>query len=473
MRTPTHPFARLALFLSATCVVSGLATAQTGPFANHEVLVRSPGISGLETIYRIDPVAGVGVPLIEELFPNYSGPGWMNYDPSRDAILAFTSWSPTGLFDPRLLAISEDGSVLDLGFKSTSERITAITPVGDGRVYCNKPSGLHLLDVTNTLVPVLDHLGQPVTDLLDHLHYHAPTNSLIGVTAQNTAAPCYEFRHVAVQRLPLTPNGKQLSGPITCTNYDINASGWPIGIDPLPGGFLLVSVTGVSPFADEVFLRVNPFTLTISLWGESTLNDINGGIWSVPLQRVIVIDDVSNEFRTFTPGQSDGGSFLPVNVPLGDSTTGVSSTNTMFDIELVPGACGGSSIAFGERLAGSGGVEPKLSVNGCPTIGGNVTFVVAEALGGTAGILAIGAATAPFPLVGGTFYVAPPFLAQLPLGVGGVPGVAGDGAAVLPLPTPANGNLVGIPFFAQAGLADGAAPSGFALTNAVKFTLGN
>lgn len=458
----------LACALLLTAAATSTTAAQTGDFADGELLMRTPAVPG--EIYRIDPVSGTSTLLWNDVYP-YTFPGTFAFDPSRDAVLAYAGWGPTGYFFPRLFAVSQDGSVLDLGFDDMNVQV--ITPVGDGRVYCNTPDGLHLIDATNVMAPVPDGNGVPVDLTLDHLYYHAPTNSLIGLSTLNPESPCSDFQHLSVHRLPLTPNGRALSGPITCTKQFVGASAFAIGIDPLPGGDLLVGLTGVQPGSDDVFFRVDPFTLGVSLWSESTLDDIDGAVWSDDLSRVIVYDDKVNEFRSFFQNQGGDGSPLSIPGPFGDGTTGLSPYARLIDVELGAGACSGSSIAYGDRLAGTGGVEPRLGVDGCPTIGGQITFFVADGVGQTGGVLAIGAATAEFPLFGGNFYVLPPFLVQIPVVTGGTAGVAGSGGAVLPLPTPANGNLVGLSFYAQVGLSDPGAPQGFSFTNAVKFVLGN
>ncbi len=469
-------FRTLLLATALVLVSPPEADAQTGPFSHDEMLVATvPFGDSFQTLFRIDPATGLGAPLVTDIFPNYSGADWMEYDAYRDAVVAFFAWEPTGVFQPRLFAISADGSMLDLGFSSPADRITGLAPTGDGRIYLYKKlTGLHVLDAMNVLHPVLDHNGVHFDMLFDQVHYDAASNSLIAASSQTQQqSPCFEAGHVVVHRLPLTPNGMALSGPITCSKFDVNAAAYSMGLDPLPNGDLLWTLAGSSNIGDELMLRVSLPSLSLSVWGLTSLYAMDGGVWNDALGRVILLDDISNELRAFFAGQTGGGSSLPVNVPVGTGSTGNSTTNIMADIELSPTACTGSVVAFGERLEGTGGFEPKLGVAGCPTIAGNVTFVVSEALGQTGGMLAIGADTAAFPLIGGTFYVLPPFLVQLPLVMGGAAGVAGDGASVLPLPTPPNGNLVGVPFYAQAGLADAGAVSGFSLTNAVKFTLGN
>ncbi len=461
----------------AFTLVGGLgASAQTGPYSHDElfVLTTPPGQS-LHTLYRINPATGVGVPFVDSILPSYSDGDWIDFDAYRDAMVGFFAWEPLGVFQPRLFAISEDGELTDLGFNSQTDKITGIAPTGDGRIYLQKKaSGLHVLDAFNVLHPVLDHNGVQFDLLFDQVHYDAASNSLIGASAfTQPASPCFEAGHFVVHRLPLTPNGLAMSGPISCNKYDVNAGAWVMGLDPFPNGDLLLTLAGSSNITDDLMYRVSLPSLAISLWSATSLYALDGGVWNDTLARAILLDDISNELRTFSAGQTGPGVTLPVNVPVGDGTTGNSARNSMVDIEVSSAACTGSVIAFGERLEGTGGVEPKLGVVGCPVIAGSITFVVADALGQAGGILAMSAGTAPFPLVGGTFYVLPPFLVQLPLVTGGTQGVAGDGAALLPLPTPANGNLVGVPFYAQAGIADAGAVSGFSLTNAVKFTLGN
>ncbi len=449
------------------------AAAQSGPlpFFDGELLVRGPGaVSGYEALYRIDPAAGHGELLIDSLYPNYSKAGWMAYDPFRDLVLAYTAYQPLGVFSPRLYGIGADGSLASLGFDG--EKLAALTPLGDGRVYCTRDQKPYLLDAGDNLLPLLDAGGLPVDLSLDHLAYDAASNSLIGVTTSIATSPCYAPFHLAVHRLPLDAAGTKLAGPVACSSFDINAAAYAVGLDPLPGGDLLVSLTGVSPLSDLVLLRVEPDTLNVTVWSVSTLNDLNGGVWSPKLARAVVLDDTANVLRTFIEGQGGTGTLLTVDVPVGDGSTGVSPTNTMTDVDLLGAACGGLAQTFGAGLAGKGGFVPSLGASLCPTLGSPLKLAAADGVGGGLGLVVIATATAPYPLFGGTGYVLPPFVAQLPLVLGGSAGLAGAGGAVLSIPTPSTPSLLGVPFYAQAGILDAAAAQGVSFTKALELRLG-
>jgi len=159
-------------------------------------------------------------------------------------------------------------------------------------------------------------------------------------------------------------------------------------------------------------------------------------------------------------------------VPVGDGTTGVSTGNTFADVELLGSACAGFALAFGEGLAGKGGFVPALSVSTCPTLGAPLKLVVSEGVGAGAGLIAIAGSTAPYPLLGGTGYLLPPFFAQLPLALGGIAGQAGQGSVILSIPTPSTPSLLGVSFHAQGGVLDAAAAAGVALTQALELQLG-
>lgn len=469
--TPVHTLhVPGALLLAA--VLAGPAAAQAGPFADGELLVRGPSPTdpGYDALYRIDPLAGHGELALDLLYPGYSKAGWIAYDPFRDMLLAYTAYKPLGPFSPKLYGIGPDASLTNLGFDG--EILGALTPLGDGRVYCTRNLKPALIDAGDNLQPLLDAGGLPLDMHLDYLAYDAPTNSLIGVTTSEMTSPCFAFKHLAVHRLPLNAAGTQLSGPVTCTGYDYGAVSYVVGLDPLPGGDLLVALTGVSPSSDQVLLRIDPATLGVSLWSLSTLNDVNGGVWSPGLDRAVVLDDAANLLRTFSEGQGGTGTTLPVDVPVGDGSTGVSTGNTFTDVELFGSSCSGFALSFGQGLAGKGGFVPALSASVCPTLGAPLKLVVGGGVGAGIGLIAIAGGTASYPFFGGTGYLLPPFFAQLPFVLSASAGLAGAGGVILSIPTPSSPALIGVPFYVQGGILDSAAAAGVALTQALELQLG-
>ena len=90
---------RLALSAFAALTLApfaSVAAAQTGPFADGELLVyaRDPATDE-RVLWRIDPVTGQAGDLLRN---TYSAPavGWVAYDPWRDGVLAYISWLPAG-----------------------------------------------------------------------------------------------------------------------------------------------------------------------------------------------------------------------------------------------------------------------------------------------------------------------------------------------------------------------------------------
>jgi hypothetical protein len=230
-----------------------------------------------ETLWRIDLQSGQAAALVSEITASYSKSGWLAYDPWRDGVLAYFAWQPVAAFLPRLWLLRAGENPVDLGFASQSELITDLAPVGDGRVYLRRGGELHLLDAANALHPVLDALGQPGTNQVEHLIYHAPTNSLIGSVSTQIANPCSGFHVLTLHRLPLTPDGTALPGPPVCTSYFFDSAGFPMGFDELPdGGLLLIVANNGSPQADEL-LRVDPFTLAATSWADPVGGSLDGG----------------------------------------------------------------------------------------------------------------------------------------------------------------------------------------------------
>jgi len=471
---PTRTPRRTAASLSALLLLAGAAAAQTGPFRDGELLVigPDPNSSSLTSLYRIDAEAGDGEPLLERMFNAYDEPGGFAYDPYRDAILYYGSHEDTGLFLPRLFRIEANGDLTDLGFDSTS--LGSFAPVGDGRVYMRQNGTLSLFDAADQLAPVLDANGQPITLELEHLVYDADSNSLIGVAPHYSSNPCdvSGTAEITFHALPLNAVGTQLSGPIQCTDFQTIAGLHVVGLDPVSEGGYVATVAGGQHSPDRVLVRLDPATMTTSIFASMSYGDVNGGVWCPRIQRFVVLDDVANELRTYAEGDSGSGQPLPVDVVIGDSTTGVSSENTLADVELLGSGCAGLAYEFGVGLAGSGGFVPRLRAGSCPTIDTTVQMRVEGGVGGGFGILLGGQATFTYSVLGGTGYVLPPFELQLPVVLGGTAGAPGQGSGVVPIAVPNEVNLLGRSFYFQAGILDQGAPANVSLTQALEVNLG-
>jgi hypothetical protein len=133
----------------------------------------------------------------------------------------------------------------------------------------------------------------------------------------------------------------------------------------------------------------------------------------------------------------------------------------------------GNGQPFGTGLAGTGGFAPNLHAAGCPRIGSVLGLQLWNLLGQSVGTVAISTASAAFPIFGGTGYLLPPFVLQLPYAADGSAGAGGAGSASVFQFVSANPALIGLPLYAQAGGFDPGAPQSVALSNGLELTLGS
>jgi hypothetical protein len=164
----------------AGLLLASAGMAQTGPFADGELIVRSRTLATNQVdLYRVNAATGHGVLLASDLYTGYTGFDWLAYDSYRDGVLAYTSKHPLWA-SPKLMLFRANGQETDLGFQS--EILTCLAPTGDGRVYLRKAGVLHVLSAANQLAPVIDtSTGQPYNLPLEALIYDPGTQTLIGV----------------------------------------------------------------------------------------------------------------------------------------------------------------------------------------------------------------------------------------------------------------------------------------------------
>jgi hypothetical protein len=461
---------RLALLVLVAASLAHAPAAQVGPFADGELLVHARhAVTNEYTLWRIDPATGQSGLLVTNLnAPSESG--WIAYDRWRAGVLAYIPWKPGAFFLTRLWLIRADGSMTELGY--TDAKLSDLAPVGDGRVYLRRDGELSLLDAANQIHPVLDAAGQPVTAPVEHLVYHAPSNALIGAMKAQSASPCSGLWHVTAHRLPLTPDGTALAGPIECSSWDFASNSWPVGIDPLPDGGLLLTLTGGHAGIDEALMRIDPVTLALTPWAVPDAFNLDGGAWLPALQRAVVLDDKDNVLRAFQQGESGAGTILPVDVAVGDIYTGHSSTEKLTDVDVAAPTCPGTVAAFGQGLAGAGGVVPFLGAGGCPEVGAPLPLTLGSGLGQATAFLGLSLGTASYPLLGGTGYLLPPLVVSGTLALDGAVTLPAVGWAEVVLPVPNDPALIGTAVYGQAAVLDAAAPAGVALTPGLQLTFG-
>jgi hypothetical protein len=124
---------------------------------------------------------------------------------------------------------------------------------------------------------------------------------------------------------------------------------------------------------------------------------------------------------------------------------------------------------FGQATAGAGGIPPRIGLQGCPRIAGDLRILTEHVAGGARGTLVIGAHLVAGALRGGILYPSQEF--RLFHRADGAPGVPGAGTASLQLAMPSDPALTGLQFYAQALYLDAGAPQGVAFTRALRLTL--
>jgi len=457
------------------------ATAQTGPWTDGEILVRSQvQLTGQSAIFRVIPESGATALLTTT---QYWG-GWAGllvFDSYRGGVLSNMSMAPDNPQVYRLWLVSHDGTSTAMpGFTGS---LKALATAGDGRVFFIRymgsgqgPMTIEYFDANNVIQTLKQSDGvTPFQADVEHLLYDAPSNALIGSSSAGWAATsCSVPAGGSLYRIPLSADGLRVDAPMTCTSVPTTLlyAGEIMGLDHLPNGNVLVTTaSGWNGSPQDRLLSLNPVTLALASWAMPLQYDVNGGIWSARLGKAIVHAHSGsawwepNGLRAFSAGQNNYGTHIPTSLPLpiGD---GYSPVESMAEVDVNGPACDGFQIPYGAGLAGNGGFVPLLGAIGCPDIGEIFTLSINAVVGAAPGILFVGLAPGAVPFKGGTFHLASVLL-QFPITVGGTPGVANAGSLGLPalLSDPI---LAGVSIYLQAGFLDGAAIQGVSLTNGLR-----
>ncbi|MBK9386228.1 MAG: hypothetical protein IPN34_15555 [Planctomycetes bacterium] len=256
-----------------------------------------------------------------------------------------------------------------------------------------------------------------------------------------------------------------------CTSIsDLLANEEIMALDHLPSGALLVTVSSGIVSANPKLLAVDPWTLALTPFARPSQSDINGGCYSLRRGRALLLDDTTNQLRSFAPGEVGPGMHVVCDVPLGDGGTGFSPVESLWEIDTNGPACSGSTLGYGNGLAGSGGLVPTLAIAGCPEVGAPFVIAGSQMLGGTLAALLIGPAPAAIPLLGGELCLFPvDFAFALPCD--GAFGVPGAGSFALPM-FAADPLLLELSIYLQVASVDPAAPEGIALSAGLRVILG-
>ncbi len=474
---------RPSLLPAAVLVAAGLvlpsSSAQTGPWTDGEILVRSQVLpSGQSAIFRVNPETGETAVLTTT---QYWG-GWAGsvvFDSWRGGVLSNMSMPPDNTFLYRLWLVSHDGTSAAMpGFTGS---LKALTSAGDGRVFFIRHTGasqgpqtVEYFDASDQIQTLKDTDGvTPFQADVEHLLYHAPSNALIGSSSAQWAATHCTTALGSLYRIPLSADGLRVDGPMTCTSLPTSLLyGDIMSLDQLPDGNVLVTTASGFLGSPTLMLSLNPVTLSVAAWADPAQYDMNGGFWSARLGKAVLHANSGaawwepSGLRTFSPGQAGFGAYIATSLelPVG---SGYSPVEIVTEVDVNGPACDGFQIPYGSGLAGAGAFVPLLGVIGCPDIGQLFSISINSVVGGASGVLFVGLAQAAVPFKGGTFLVGS-VAAQIPVVVGGAPGDPGAGSLALPavLSDPI---LAGIDIFVQAGFSDALAVKGVSLSNGVRF----
>jgi len=126
---------------------------------------------------------------------------------------------------------------------------------------------------------------------------------------------------------------------------------------------------------------------------------------------------------------------------------------------------------YGEGLADTGGLVPRIDGAGTPAVGTSFTVEIADGLGAAPGVLLGGSHEVAIPLLDGTLLVLPILCRQGHV-LAGAPGVAGAGTASLPVALPNDPSLVGAALRFQALYLDPGASRRYSFTRGLRVAVG-
>ncbi len=468
----------LALTLAAA-LLAGRPAAQTGPFADGELLLLST-LPGLQTpaLHRIDPETGASA-VFRSLKSFAIVPGLMSFDAHRGGVFACVALDPDFAGQNRLWFLAADGSATKVAGLDTVVR--SLHAAGDGRLFFQRhsnagqgPRPIEFLDASDQIVSLKQADGiTPYEQEVEHLLYHPATNSLIASTTLDySAAGGCGGNGASLFRIPLSSDGLRVSGPVTCITTSILGSWENItSLELLPDGRVLVATSHAVAWSTDARLRaLSPASMTLADWADPDAFDLKGAIWSARLGRAVALAyNQPQSLRRFGAGEAGGGLPIATAAPM-PWGLGLMPVALLVEADTNGPACDGFAIPYGAGLAGQGSVTPTLGALGCPDIGNPFTLAIQNVVGGASGILFVGLSSGALPFKGGTFHLGSVLL-QVPIAVGGTPGVAGAGSLSLPVLI-ADPLLTGLSIYLQAGFLDAAAAQGVSLSNGLRVQAG-
>ncbi len=428
-------------------------------------------VAGTTALIRVDPATGNSQVLVS----GHNRVGWAGavvFDNYRNALIANVSLPPDPYYFGKLYAISSNGSATAIP-GLTNLTVRGLCTAGDGRLFyqVHNTGEIRWIDATNTVHTLQNAAGTaPFQFTVEHMLYHAPTNSLLATNSGWWSTNhCGGTVGCSIHRIPLSGDGSRVAGAPTCAQFASNDHE-VMSLDYMPGGDVLLCLANGSYSSYPKLLRVVPSTLAVTVYANSSIGDLNGGYYCAATGKVVVLDDASNVLREYGAGSSGLGSVLATNLPVSTNTSGYSPAESIWRVDRNGPGCQGTAIAYGAGLAGTGGFVPTLGVVGCPDLGASFSLSADLLVGGTIGLLVLGAGPANVPAFGGSILIFPIVTTVVVVG-NGAPNIGGVGSAGIGL-TITDPALLGVSFWLQGAFADAGAVEGLSLTNGLQVVIG-
>ena len=195
-------------------------------------------------------------------------------------------------------------------------------------------------------------------------------------------------------------------------------------------------------------------------WSEGSVRVYSGATGGLHLQYVGGAEDVHLGLSLGAGGDFDADGTLDI----------ISNYDFLSGVRLLGGGvCAGAAVRYGQGVAGSGGIMPRLEVVGCPAPGLVAFLDVHDGLGGATGQLFIGARPAQTPYAGGVLLLEP--LNVTPHVLLGDLDRPGTGTRRVEMFFPFEDSLSDTSLFAQAAYLDSSADGGVSMTPGLRLTI--
>ena len=396
--------------LAALCALALPSAAQS--FEPGDLYLYNPAFQGLSStsgaIVRVDPGGGSPV-LFLDLATSSGTKDQLAYDPFRDRLIFFGGFAPN---QTALYLADALGNLTNLGFDGVAgPSVAAFAPRGDGNIYMRTPAApqeITRLDVANVVHPLLDSTGTApyspsgwFVSLIQHMEYHAPTNSLVlGFGSNQGTCPSGSNQDISIRRLDLSADGTRVIGEV-CWQYDMQPGqfdGAVVGLTSLNSSDLLMTIDNNNGLALPRMARIDPAAQTAvsyAINNHSFAAATNAGSYSSVRNQAVTLETGNDVLRAFSEGANGPGTIIATGT---GAAGGTGETATLIEI----GSLNAPYVMTGLPTtvsASAGGVQ-NWTMDFGPALGGNFYLVLGSRTGWNP---ATNYGGVPVPLVADTY----------------------------------------------------------------------